>query len=40
MANDAMFPAQTAAANSIGWQNNYFVVKGKPTGRVTQIASR
>jgi beta-galactosidase len=31
MANDAMFPAQTAAANSIGWQNNYFVVKGKPT---------
>ena len=31
MANDAMFPAQTAAANSIGWQNNYFVVNGKPT---------
>ena len=31
MANDVMFPAQTAAASSIGWQNNYFVVKGKPT---------
>jgi beta-galactosidase len=31
VANDAMFPAQTAAASSIGWQNNYFVVKGKPT---------
>ena len=31
MANDAMFPSQTAAANSIGWQNNYFVVNGKPT---------
>jgi beta-galactosidase len=30
VANDAMFPAQTAAASSIGWQNNYFVVKGKP----------
>lgn len=29
-ANDAMFPAQTAAASSIGWKNNYFVVKGKP----------
>jgi beta-galactosidase len=29
-ANDAMFPAQSAAANSIGWKNNYFVVKGKP----------
>jgi beta-galactosidase len=29
-ANDAMFPAQTAAAGSIGWKNNYFVVKGKP----------
>jgi beta-galactosidase len=29
-ANDAMFPAQTAAADSIGWKNNYFVVKGKP----------
>ena len=31
LANDAMFPAQTAAASSIGWNNNYFVVKGKPT---------
>jgi len=31
VANDAMFPAQTAAASSMGWQNNYFVVKGKPT---------
>ena len=30
-ANDAMFPAQTAAAGSIGWKNNYFVVKGTPT---------
>lgn len=31
MANDAMFPAETAAADSIGWSKNYFVVKGKPT---------
>jgi beta-galactosidase len=31
MANDAMFPAQTAAASSISWNYNYFVVKGKPT---------
>jgi beta-galactosidase len=30
-ANDAMFPAQPAAASSMGWQGNYFVVKGKPT---------
>ncbi len=30
-ANDAMFPAQTAAASSIGWKNNYFLVKGTPT---------
>ena len=30
LANDAMFPAQSAAANSIGWKNNYFVVNGKP----------
>jgi len=30
LANDAMFPAQTAAAGSIGWKNNYFVVGGKP----------
>lgn len=30
MANDAMFPAQAAATSSISWQNNYFVVKGKP----------
>jgi beta-galactosidase len=30
MANDAIFPAQTAAASSIGWKNNYFVVGGKP----------
>ena len=29
-ANDAIFPAQTAAASSIGWKNNYFVVNGKP----------
>src|SRR3954451_11184642 len=28
---DAMFPAEPAAAKSIGWQGNYFVVKGKPT---------
>jgi len=31
LANDAMFAAQTAAAGSITWKNNYFVVKGKPT---------
>ncbi len=30
-ANDAMFPAQQGAAKSIGWQGNYFVVKGSPT---------
>ena len=30
LANDAMFPAQTAAASSVGWKNNYFVVNGKP----------
>jgi beta-galactosidase len=30
MANDAIFPAQPAAASSIGWKNNYFTVKGKP----------
>ena len=30
-ANDAMFPAQAAAAASIGWKNNYFLVNGKPT---------
>ena len=30
VANDAMFPAQTAAAASIGWKNNYFTVNGKP----------
>ena len=29
-ANDAIFPAQTAASGSIGWKNNYFVVGGKP----------
>ncbi len=29
-ANDAMFPAQAAAAASIGWKNNYFTVNGKP----------
>jgi beta-galactosidase len=29
MANDAMFSAQTAAADSIGWKNNYFTVNGK-----------
>jgi beta-galactosidase len=29
--NNAMFPAVPAAASSIGWQGNYFVVKGKPT---------
>lgn len=31
LANDALFPAQTAAASSIGWKNNYFTVNGKPT---------
>src|SRR5512141_763185 len=30
VANDAMFAAESAAAGSIGWKNNYFVVKGKP----------
>ena len=30
LANDAMFPAEAAAAQSIGWKNNYFVVDGKP----------
>ena len=30
-ANDSMFPALPAAASSIGWQGNYFVVNGKPT---------
>ena len=30
-ANDSMFPAQPAAANSIRWQGNYFVVNGTPT---------
>jgi beta-galactosidase len=30
-ANDAMFPAATATAASIGWKNNYFTVNGKPT---------
>lgn len=30
-ANDSMFPALPAAANSVGWQGNYFVVNGKPT---------
>ena len=30
LANDAMFPAQTAASASIGWKNNYFTVNGKP----------
>ena len=29
--NDAMFPAEPAAASSIGWQGNYFIIKGKPT---------
>lgn len=29
-ANDAMFPAEGAAAQSIGWENNYFVVNGEP----------
>jgi beta-galactosidase len=31
LANDAMFPAASAAKASIDWKNNYFVVKGKPT---------
>jgi beta-galactosidase len=31
IANDAMFPSQTAAAASIGWKNNYFTINGKPT---------
>jgi beta-galactosidase len=30
-ANDAMFPAQSAAAASIAWKNNYFTINGKPT---------
>ena len=30
-ANDAMFPPLPAAANSIGWEGNYFIVNGKPT---------
>ncbi|MBN1605536.1 MAG: beta-galactosidase [Polyangiaceae bacterium] len=30
LGNDAMFPAEAAAAQSIGWKNNYFVVDGKP----------
>jgi len=29
-ANDAIFPALTAASASIGWKNNYFTVNGKP----------
>ncbi len=31
VANDAMFPAQTAAAGSVSWKNNCFLVNGKPT---------
>lgn len=30
-ANDAIFPALTAASAKIGWKNNYFSVNGNPT---------